>query len=269
MRETPSRQRCVVFERFDAFVSGRSGRVPSYGKSVSTDELRRRGVRHALPDCWPMSPCSHCSSPSASIYGDSCRTQRAAAAAATADWSPASRRAPAFAISQTRYARQNRGLRSPPAPRGRPQGHLPLGRCRWRGGSRAGNLPPWQRGRRTRGDRDRRAARPRRRPRARSRRHRRQQVRQRHPAAPDAAGRQPGLPRLPQAGRCPDMRISGWTCQGGSLPAQRAAIVCMLNRLTLLAAGNDPRLAAHVRACRAASALTALPPARRHCRPTG
>ncbi|MGY4475042.1 hypothetical protein [Bradyrhizobium sp. USDA 3364] len=42
----------------------------------------------------------------------------------------------------------------------------------------------------------------------------------------------------------PDVRISGWTCQGTSLPAQRAAIVCMLNRLTLLAAGNDPRLAA-------------------------
>ncbi|MGN1287148.1 MAG: hypothetical protein ACI4XG_11285 [Bradyrhizobium sp.] len=42
----------------------------------------------------------------------------------------------------------------------------------------------------------------------------------------------------------PDLRISGWTCQGTSLPAQRAAIVCMLNRLNLLAAGNDPRLAA-------------------------
>ncbi|TWB93719.1 hypothetical protein FBZ93_110326 [Bradyrhizobium macuxiense] len=42
----------------------------------------------------------------------------------------------------------------------------------------------------------------------------------------------------------PDLRISGWTCQGDNVPAQRAAIVCMLNRLTLLAAGNDPRLAA-------------------------
>jgi len=42
----------------------------------------------------------------------------------------------------------------------------------------------------------------------------------------------------------PDLRISGWTCQGGSLPTQRAAIICMLNRLTLLAAGNDLRLAA-------------------------
>jgi hypothetical protein len=41
----------------------------------------------------------------------------------------------------------------------------------------------------------------------------------------------------------PDLRISGWTCQGASLPAQRAAISCMLNRLTLLTTGNDPRLA--------------------------
>ncbi|VIO66795.1 hypothetical protein [Bradyrhizobium ivorense] len=41
----------------------------------------------------------------------------------------------------------------------------------------------------------------------------------------------------------PDLRISGWTCQGASLPAQRAAIGCMLNRLTLLTSGSDPRLA--------------------------
>ena len=41
----------------------------------------------------------------------------------------------------------------------------------------------------------------------------------------------------------PDVRISGWSCQGGSLPARRAAISCMLNRLTLLSTGNDPKLA--------------------------
>lgn len=47
----------------------------------------------------------------------------------------------------------------------------------------------------------------------------------------------------------PNVRISGWTCQGGGLPAQSAAVSCMLNRLTLLTAGNDPKLAelfAHV-----------------------
>ena len=41
----------------------------------------------------------------------------------------------------------------------------------------------------------------------------------------------------------PDLRISGWSCQGDALPARRAAIGCILNRLTLLTAGNDPRLA--------------------------
>jgi len=41
----------------------------------------------------------------------------------------------------------------------------------------------------------------------------------------------------------PDLRISGWSCQGDTLPARRAAIACILNRLTLLSAGNDPKLA--------------------------
>jgi hypothetical protein len=41
----------------------------------------------------------------------------------------------------------------------------------------------------------------------------------------------------------PNVRISGWSCQGDSLPARRAIISCMLNRLTLLSAGNDPKLA--------------------------
>ncbi len=41
----------------------------------------------------------------------------------------------------------------------------------------------------------------------------------------------------------PGLRISGWSCQGATLPARRAAISCMLNRLVLLSAGNDPKLA--------------------------
>ena len=41
----------------------------------------------------------------------------------------------------------------------------------------------------------------------------------------------------------PNFRISGWTCQGSTLPARRAAIGCTLNRLILLTAGNDPKLA--------------------------
>jgi len=39
------------------------------------------------------------------------------------------------------------------------------------------------------------------------------------------------------------LRISGWSCQGDALPARRAAISCMLDRLVLLTAGNDPKLA--------------------------
>jgi hypothetical protein len=41
----------------------------------------------------------------------------------------------------------------------------------------------------------------------------------------------------------PRLRISGWSCQGETLPARRAAIGCMLSRLILLTAGNDPKLA--------------------------
>lgn len=41
----------------------------------------------------------------------------------------------------------------------------------------------------------------------------------------------------------PNLQISGWSCQGDGLPARRAAIACVLSRLILLTAGNDPKLA--------------------------
>jgi hypothetical protein len=41
----------------------------------------------------------------------------------------------------------------------------------------------------------------------------------------------------------PALQISGWSCQGSSIPMRRAAIGCLLDRLTLLASGNDPKLA--------------------------
>ncbi|WP_027566363.1 hypothetical protein [Bradyrhizobium sp. URHA0013] len=41
----------------------------------------------------------------------------------------------------------------------------------------------------------------------------------------------------------PALQISGFSCQGDSPPARRAAIACTLNRLTLLTSGNEPRLA--------------------------
>jgi hypothetical protein len=60
-----------------------------------------------------------------------------------------------------------------------------------------------------------------------------------------------------------NVRISGWSCQGGNLPARRAAISCMLNRLTLLGTGNDPKLAelfARAELRRADCATSAAPP---------
>jgi hypothetical protein len=41
----------------------------------------------------------------------------------------------------------------------------------------------------------------------------------------------------------PRLKISGFSCQGDSLPARRAAVGCMLDRLMLLTAGNEPKLA--------------------------
>ena len=51
------------------------------------------------------------------------------------------------------------------------------------------------------------------------------------------------LPRFHEGLDEPTLRMSGWTCQGDTLPARRAAVGCMLNRLTLLSAGNEPKLA--------------------------
>ncbi|AMA55113.1 hypothetical protein [Bradyrhizobium sp. CCGE-LA001] len=41
----------------------------------------------------------------------------------------------------------------------------------------------------------------------------------------------------------PALQISGFSCQGDTLPTRRAAVACTLNRLTLLASGNEPKLA--------------------------
>lgn len=40
-----------------------------------------------------------------------------------------------------------------------------------------------------------------------------------------------------------NLRLSGYSCQGDSQPARRAAISCLLNRIVLLSAGGDPKLA--------------------------
>ena len=41
----------------------------------------------------------------------------------------------------------------------------------------------------------------------------------------------------------PRLQMSGWSCQGETLPAKRAAIGCLLDRLVLLTSGNEPKLA--------------------------
>jgi len=41
----------------------------------------------------------------------------------------------------------------------------------------------------------------------------------------------------------PALQISGWSCQGTTLGARQSAIGCMLDRLSLLASGNEPKLA--------------------------
>jgi hypothetical protein len=41
----------------------------------------------------------------------------------------------------------------------------------------------------------------------------------------------------------PRLLVTGWTCQGESPQMQRQAIACVLDRLTMLSAGNDPKLA--------------------------
>jgi hypothetical protein len=57
---------------------------------------------------------------------------------------------------------------------------------------------------------------------------------------PDAAKSCPGFIRRFAD---PALQISGWSCQGTTLPARRAGIGCMLNGLTPLASGNEPKLA--------------------------
>ena len=60
----------------------------------------------------------------------------------------------------------------------------------------------------------------------------------------------------------PKFRISGWSCLGEDLPARRTAIGCVLNRLVLLTAGNDTRLAelfAHAEVRRSDCATSGAP----------
>ena len=56
------------------------------------------------------------------------------------------------------------------------------------------------------------------------------------PAAPPCLGFIKGFDE-------PLLWISGWSCEGQTLPARRAALGCLLDRLTPLSTGNDPKMA--------------------------
>ncbi|KIZ35371.1 MULTISPECIES: hypothetical protein [Rhodopseudomonas] len=63
-----------------------------------------------------------------------------------------------------------------------------------------------------------------------------------------------------------NLRLSGWSCQGETVPQRRAAIGCMLDHLVLLSAGNDPKLAemfAHAELRRGSCAATLAGPGAR------
>ena len=70
----------------------------------------------------------------------------------------------------------------------------------------------------------------------------------RHPGTADRARACLGfIKRLDQ----PRLQISGWSCQGDALPARRAAIGCILNRLILLTAGKRAETGGIIRPRRA------------------
>jgi len=61
--------------------------------------------------------------------------------------------------------------------------------------------------------------------------------------ATQAAGNSIGCTGFVRSFDDPALQISGWSCQGGAPAAGRQAVACLLNRLALLAAGSDPKLA--------------------------
>jgi hypothetical protein len=58
-----------------------------------------------------------------------------------------------------------------------------------------------------------------------------------------AAGKSQPCVGFAQSFETPRLLVAGWSCQGDSAQTQRQAIACTLDRLTLLSAGNDPKLA--------------------------
>jgi hypothetical protein len=63
-------------------------------------------------------------------------------------------------------------------------------------------------------------------------------------AATASAGCTGFMASFPEGAEASRLRLSGWDCRGDQPAAQRADLGCMLDRLTLLTAGGDARLAA-------------------------
>ena len=170
----------------------------------------------------------------------------AAEPAVKAGWSVAARSHPAFAVSQFDFPEKTETYEILPASRRRPQGRHSLGGPRRKAGCRTRNLSSRRRIRPIRAGHCRNSQTNGARGRARTGsggRHR-QQIRHRDAASPcrraDGAHSCLGfIKRLDE----PNLQISGWSCQGDALPARRAAIGCILSRLILLTAGNEPKLA--------------------------
>lgn len=58
-----------------------------------------------------------------------------------------------------------------------------------------------------------------------------------------AAGKTQPCVGFAQSFETPRLQIAGWSCQGDNTQTQRQTIACTLDRLTMLSAGNDPKLA--------------------------
>jgi hypothetical protein len=58
-----------------------------------------------------------------------------------------------------------------------------------------------------------------------------------------AAGRPQPCIGFAHSFETPRLQISGWSCQGDNPQIQRQAVACALDRLTMLSAGNDPKMA--------------------------
>jgi len=155
-------------------------------------------------------------------------------------WAVATRSAPAFSVSQLYFQEKQRFIKSPGHPEGGRKDVFHMERPRQQTGRRTRTISPGRRHQavprspnRARMARTARSF-------ARGRRDHRQQVRPVTLSAWSAVRTTPAPARLMKRIDDPNFRFLAGACQGDSLPARRAAIGCMLNRLMLLTAETSP-----------------------------